>query len=217
MYNNVFDCIETLAHLPDNLDNVDRHKTIRLIEQTNQKLFDNTRERMLKNPNIISKKSQFCFLALHSIVDNCSGMKDMVDDLMDEYNAARGVKKTRNGRISISSPGYFDFDHYDSIRLETILNEAADDEFLRELSDVKKQEVFNLIAPDQNEVRKELKEIKDAQAKKIRSKEAPEKGEKKLKEEKKFKEDKELKEDKKLNKDKKKLDHKTKPGRNSIV
>jgi hypothetical protein len=172
-YNKVFDCVEKLAHLPEELDEVDRDKVFKLVEKTNQELFTNARERILKYPKSVDQNARFCFLILHAIGDNCPGVESLNRILINELNTARGVKKSKSGGFYLESKNYFDFDHYDRERFDKITGTMEDK---RDLSEDIERDMFDAVKPfDQKKIREDLKGVKDAaaQEEKKKSKETP--------------------------------------------
>ena len=161
-YNKAYDCIEKLAHLPEDLDGVDKNKAFRLVEKLNQELVSYSRERMILKPGIyLDQEFRELFMAMHSLVDNCTGTTGLVNDLLEKYNTLRGAKRAPNGRFYIGDQVYFDFDHYDSERLKHIVDVIPEKDHRRKLDKSIERKMFDEVKPfNQKEIRKDMKKTK---------------------------------------------------------
>ena len=161
-YNKAYDCIKKLAHMPEDLDGVDKNKAFRLVEKLNQELVSYSRERMILKPGIyLDREFRELFMAMHSLADNCTGTTGLVNDLLEEYNTLRGAKRAPNGRFYIGDVVYFDFDHYDSERLKHIVDVIPEKDHMRKLDKSIERKMLDEVKPfNQKEIRKDTKKTK---------------------------------------------------------
>ena len=170
IYNEIYDDVEKLAHLPENLDGVDKEKAFRLVAKLNHGIFFEARKRSLKNLTNYDQRDRFSYLILHAIMDNCPNMNKLMGDFSNELNEARGTRK-ENNKFIISSSKYYDLDHYDRDRFDRIVGIM---DGVRELSDKIAQDMYDAVKPfSPNEIRDELNETKQAQQNKTGAKEEP--------------------------------------------
>ena len=161
-YNKAYDCIKKLAHLPEDLDGVDKNKAFRLVEKLNQELVSCSRERMIRKTGIyLDQEFRGLFLAMHSLADNCTGTTGLVNDLLEEYNTLRGAKRAPNGGFYIEDQVYFDFGHYDSERLKYIVDAIPEKDHRRKLDKSIERKMFDEVKPfNPKEFRNDMKKIK---------------------------------------------------------
>ena len=170
IYNEIYDDVEKLAHLPENLDGVDKEKAFRLVAKLNHGIFFEARKRSLKNLTNYDQRDRFSYLILHAIMDNCPNMNKLMGDFSNELNEARGTRK-ENNKFIISSSKYYDLDHYDRERFDNIVGIM---DGVRELNDKIAQDMYDAVKPfSPNEIRDELNETKQAQQNKTGAKEEP--------------------------------------------
>ncbi|MCR4608950.1 MAG: hypothetical protein K5750_04535 [Eubacterium sp.] len=73
----------------------------------------------------------------------------------------RGAKRAPNGRFYIGDVVYFDFDHYDSERLNRIVDVIAVKDHKRKLDKSIERKMFDEVKPfNQKEIRKDMKKTK---------------------------------------------------------
>ena len=141
IYNEIYDDVEKLAHLPENLDGVDKEKAFRLVAKLNHGIFFEARKRSLKNLTNYDQRDRFSYLILHAIMDNCPNMNKLMGDFSNELNEARGTRK-ENNKFIISSSKYYDLDHYDRERFDNIVGIM---DGVRELNDKIAQDMYDAV------------------------------------------------------------------------